>query len=204
MRSRGATYATYDLALANARVSYHPDWLRRSDADAALTALRVEVPFEQHIVKMFGRELKAPRLSAWIGDPGAVYCYSRVRYIPKPWTPLLAQIRDRLNAEFDAAFNSVLVNYYRDGRDSMGWHSDDEPELGPTPLIGSVSLGATRRFKLKAKRGGARAHIDLDHGSLLLMAGATQENYVHAIDKVQAAGERINLTYRRVLPQGAL
>ncbi len=188
-----------DIALANAQISYWANWLSRNEADTALARLRREVPFEQHVVRMFGRELKAPRLSAWIGDPEAVYCYSRVRYTPMPWTPLLSDLRNRLNAEIGAAFNSVLVNYYRDGRDSMGWHSDDEPELGPRPVIASISLGTTRRFKMKARDGSARAFVDLKHGSLLLMQGATQQNYLHAIDKVRNAGERINLTFRRVV-----
>jgi alkylated DNA repair dioxygenase AlkB len=186
--------------LAEGDVRYIPAWLSADEADSAFSQVRDSVPFDQHRVRLFGRELPAPRLSAWIGDPEARYRYSKVSYEPLPWPTPVAILRDRLNAEFGAIFNSVLVNFYRGGSDSMGWHSDDEPELGPMPLIASLSLGATRRFKFKRRGGNERAHIDLAHGSLLLMAGTTQQNYLHAIDKVAAAGERINLTFRRILP----
>ena len=186
------------LDLPGADVRYRAGWITPQAADSMLAALQSEVSFEQHRVRMFGRELPAPRLSAWIGDVDAIYTYSRVRYVPGPWTPTLAAIRDRLHAELGMRFNSVLVNRYRSGADSMGWHADDEPELGPEPLIASVSLGATRRLRFRARAaGGVKASIELESGSLLLMAGDTQELYQHAIDKSKAAlAERINLTFR--------
>lgn len=189
------------LELAGAELRYQADWMPADQADAAMRLLTEEVPWTQHQVHMFGRAMLAPRLSAWIGDPGTFYRYSKVLHAPQPWTPTLMQIRVALRATVGADFNSVLVNRYRDGRDSMGWHADDEPELGPDPLIASVSLGALRSMRLRARRtGGARLDIELGKGSLLLMSGATQRNYLHAIDKQRKlVGERINLTFRQIL-----
>lgn len=187
------------VALPGADVRYRPDWLAPDEAEALQQRLLQEIQWTQHRVRMFGRELPAPRLSAWIGDADAAYTYSRVRYQPAPWTPALAQLRERLQRELDAPFNSVLANRYRDGRDSMGWHADDEPELGSEPLIASVSLGAVRRMRLRARDRSASAAIDLAPGSLLLMGGQTQSRYQHAVDKTRAqTGERINLTFRWV------
>lgn len=187
------------IALPGADVRYWPDWLAPDEAEALQQRLLQEIQWTQHRVRMFGRELPAPRLSAWIGDADAAYTYSRVRYQPAPWTPALAQLRERLQRELNAPFNSVLANRYRDGRDSMGWHADDEPELGSEPLIASVSLGAVRRMRLRARDRSASAAIDLAPGSLLLMGGQTQSRYQHAVDKTRAqTGERINLTFRWV------
>jgi alkylated DNA repair dioxygenase AlkB len=190
------------LELADADVRYQATWLPEPTADRLMRVLSGEIPWTQHRVRIFGRELPSPRLSAWIGDAGAVYVYSRVRHEPLQWTPALNELRARLHAEFGVDFNSVLANRYRDGRDSMGWHADDEPELGPRPVIASISLGATRRMRFRSRAPGSREStvLDLEHGSLLWMAGGTQHNYQHAIGKTSAAvGERINLTFR-VLP----
>lgn len=187
------------IALADADVRYQPAWLPEAAADVLLRALIDEIPWTQHQVRIFGRELPSPRLSAWIGDPGAAYTYSRVRHEPLPWTPASSELRARLRAEFGVDFNSVLANRYRDGRDSMGWHADDEPELGAQPVIASVSLGATRQMRFRSRSEDARASvaIALEHGSLLWMAGNTQQRYQHAISKTRAqVGERINLTFR--------
>lgn len=185
--------------LPGADVRFDPAWLAPADADAMLAALIDEVPWSQHRVRLFGREMPAPRLSAWIGDPGAAYTYSRVRHEPLPWTATLATLRERLQASTGARFNSVLANRYRDGRDSMGWHADDEAELGERPLIASISLGAARVFQLKPRGGGRTQSVTLGHGSLLLMGGDTQRLYVHALPKTaRPVGERINLTFRWV------
>jgi len=191
------------IALPRADVLYQPGWLPPAVAGALMQRLLREIPWTQHQVRMFGRELPSPRLSAWIGDADAVYTYSRVRHQPAPWTPALAQLRERLQVELGARFNSVLANRYRDGRDSMGWHADDEPELGREPLIASISLGAVRRMRFRARDRSAVAAIDLADGSLLLMGGRTQTLYQHAVDKTCAdTGERINLTFRWILPFG--
>lgn len=187
------------LPLPGAQLSYRADWLPAAEADALYAALMVSIPWERHRLRLFGREIEAPRLSCWIGDSRATYTYSRVRFDPRPWPPVLAVLRARLQEACGARFNSVLANRYRDGRDSMGWHSDDEPELGAEPLIASVSLGGVRRFRLRARGGGAGLSLDLAHGSLLLMAGATQRLYRHDLPKTRAAvTPRINLTFRYV------
>jgi alkylated DNA repair dioxygenase AlkB len=195
-----------NLDLPGANVVYISDWLSSTEAGLALTALLNEVPWTQHQVRLFGRSLPAPRLSAWIGDPGASYTYSRTRHEPQPWTPVLSQLRQRLCTELGADFNSVLVNRYRDGRDSMGWHADDEAELGAEPLIASVSLGATRRMHFRPRQSGsASTSLDLESGSLLLMSGGTQQHYQHAINKTRTkVAERINLTFRSIVRMAGL
>ncbi|MDI3262623.1 MAG: alpha-ketoglutarate-dependent dioxygenase AlkB [Fulvimonas sp.] len=196
------------LALADARLCLAPAWLPAARADALFAELHATLPWTVHSLRLFGREVAAPRLSAWIGDADAHYAYSGTRFAPQSWTPALAGLRDALQRVCGARFNSVLANLYRDGRDAMGWHSDDEPELGARPLIASVSLGAPRRFLLRRRRPrGEPAQpadtlaLELPHGSLLLMAGDTQRHYRHALPRTRAAvGARINLTFRLILP----
>lgn len=186
--------------LPGADIAIWPGWLAAEEADALLATLQEEIAFEQHRLRLFGREQVAPRLSCWIGDPHAVYRYSGTRFEPHPWTPTLRILRERAEDACGARFNSVLANLYRDGRDAMGWHSDDEPELGPAPVIASISLGAARRFCLRARNGAGQAlELALAHGSLLRMAGGTQRNYRHALPRsrrVHAA--RLNLTFRHI------
>ncbi len=151
---------------------------------------------------MFGRPVRVPRLVAWHGDPVAVYTYSGTEHRPLPWTPVLVRVRRRVEALTGHEFNAVLLNLYRDGRDGMGWHSDDEPELGPEPVVASASFGATRRFCLRhRRRRESRLDLPLGHGSLLLMHGATQRHWLHAVPKTRApVGPRVNLTFRTVRP----
>lgn len=175
-------------------------WVAPVEATGLFEELLDIVPWSVHRIRMFGRELDSPRLSCWIGDPEASYRYSGTRFTPHPWPAALQQLRDQLNSELDAEFNSVLANLYRDGNDAMGWHRDDEPELGAAPLIASVSLGATRRFLLKDEAGSRRA-IELAHGDLLLMSGDSQRRYRHALPRTaRPDGPRINLTFRCVQP----
>lgn len=164
------------------------------------TQLCAEIAWEQHYLSIFGRTLASPRLSCWIGDADAVYTYSRTRFEPRPWTPRLAALRAALRDCCAQDFNSVLCNLYRDGRDSMGWHSDDEAELGAEPTIASLSLGATRRFRLRHKRDPAlRLELYLPAGSLLVMSGATQRNYRHDLPRALRVTEpRLNLTFRHI------
>jgi alkylated DNA repair dioxygenase AlkB len=189
------------LTLPDAELAFDPAFIAPAEAEVLCAELRLGIAWEVHRIRIFGREVDSPRLSCWIGDPGAAYAYSRTRFEPRPWTPRLSSLRERIELACGASFNSVLANLYRDGRDGMGWHSDDEPELGPRPVIASLSLGATRRFSLKHRRdAGEKLSIDLPAGSLLLMRGETQENYRHALPKsAKAVGERINLTFRRII-----
>jgi alkylated DNA repair dioxygenase AlkB len=184
------------------RVAVHPAWLAPDAADALQRRLAAEVPWSVHRIRLFGRWVDAPRLSCWMGDPGAAYRYSGALFQPVPWHPALRALLPRLEAFCGARFNSVLLNRYRDGRDAMGWHSDDEPELGPEPVIASLSLGAPRRFLLRLKADPARrAEWRLAHGDLLLMRGDCQRVARHALPRMAGVrGERINLTFRWIRP----
>ncbi|TAL85107.1 MAG: alpha-ketoglutarate-dependent dioxygenase AlkB [Rhodanobacter sp.] len=203
-----ATLDGQRIDLPGADVVLQSHWLVPAEADALLAGLLATIPWEVHRIRLFGRELPVPRLSCWIGDPGTGYTYSRTRFEPRPWPALLAALRPRIEAACEARFNSVLANLYRDGRDSMGWHSDDEPELGAQPVIASLSLGADRYFRLRRRLPrGVRAtptdtlRLRLPHGSLLRMAGATQRGYRHDVPKTrEAIPARLNLTFRWVHP----
>jgi alkylated DNA repair dioxygenase AlkB len=181
-------------------LSWGAEFLPPEEADRAFTSLLAGVPWKQEHVVLFGRRIAQPRLSCWMGDPGAVYTYSGATFEPSPWVEAAAAIRRRLEAATGALFNSVLLNLYRNGADSMGFHADDEPELGDAPVIASVSLGATRRFVLRPRRRRGSTptmRLPLDHGSLLVMRGETQKLWSHGVPKEpQVAGARINLTFR--------
>lgn len=196
--------ANTPIPLPDADVALDPAWLPMAEADALFVALHACIPWTVHRVRLFGREVESPRLSCWIGDPDAVYRYSGMRHAPHPWLATLQPLRERLERETGARFNSVLANLYRDGRDAMGWHSDDEPELGAAPVIASVSLGAPRRFVLKHRALPAhKLGIVLPHGSLLLMRGEMQRHYRHALPRTaKPVAARINLTFRRIQPIG--
>ena len=192
------------IPLAGADLLFAPRWLPAAAADKLFATLRdpvqAGIDWEVHRIKLFGREVDSPRLSRWIGDPGTSYRYSGVRFEPSTWPRALSVMRKAVNAAAGEEFNSVLANLYRDGNDTMGWHSDDEAELGAQPIIASLSLGAPRKFVLKSRAaGGARLELELTHGSLLVMRGDTQRNYNHSLPRTKkAAGERINLTFRRI------
>lgn len=191
-----------DAALPGARLVYRPAWLAAVEADTLFDELQRSLPWSVHRIRLFGRSVDSPRLSAWIGDKDAVYRYSGADFLPHPWTASLSVLRTRLGTELGAPFNSVLANLYRDGQDAMGWHSDDEPELGPQPVIASISLGGVRRFALKHRQQPSlRRAIELPHGSLLVMAGDTQRCYRHALPRTaKPVAPRINLTFRWIDP----
>jgi len=197
VHSDAAGWRTFALAGADVRLLQYCD---AAEARRWFERLRDEVPWERHRLRLFGRDVDAPRLSCWIGDADAVYVYSGTRFAPHPWTPACAELREHVGALCGEKYNSVLCNLYRDGTDSMGWHSDDERELGPAPCIASLSFGAVRRFRLRHRRDPMlRLDLDLMPGSLLRMAGATQRNYRHDLPKTKAPiGPRINLTFRRI------
>ncbi|MDI1450629.1 alpha-ketoglutarate-dependent dioxygenase AlkB [Polyangium sp. 6x1] len=178
---------------------FHDPFLAPDEASAAFDALLAEVPFRQETIRLFGKTILQPRLSAWHGDPGASYTYSGLSLAPNPWTPTLSALRARVEAAAGSTFNSVLVNHYRGGDDSMGKHADDEPELGTNPVIASLSLGARRRFVLEPKKGGDKVTLELGEGNLLVMAGTTQHHYRHGVPKQAGRGPRMNLTFRRIL-----
>ena len=186
--------------IPDGQLNFEPQWLPRAEADQLLAAVMDTVRWETHRIRMFGREVDSPRLSCWIGDPGASYVYSRTRFEPRPWPPALQALRPRIDAVAGVVMNSVLANLYRDGKDAMGWHSDDEPELGPRPVIASLSLGGTRRFAFKHRRDPTKKFaLDLPHGSLLVMSGDTQAHWRHALPRTtRAVAPRLNLTFRQI------
>lgn len=200
------------IPLHDADVQFCAQFFDAAKATELLRDLIASTPWETHLVHIFGREIASPRLSSWHGDPQCSYRYSRMRYEPKAWTSHLSEVREKLAREGVGEFNCVLANFYRSGADSMGWHSDSEPELGTNPLIASVSFGAPRRFCLRHKAPGEklannalpgqyRAELLLNSGSLLVMADGTQKNYQHALPKMAKVGApRVNLTFRQIAP----
>ncbi|WP_322013839.1 alpha-ketoglutarate-dependent dioxygenase AlkB family protein [Paraburkholderia sp. J12] len=182
-------------------VEWHPAWLAPERAAALFERIVAETPWRQERIRTPGGWVDQPRLTAWLGEPDAVYIYSGIRNVPQPWTPAVEELRDAVSALCGVRFNSVLLNRYRGGADSMGWHSDHEPELGSEPVIASVSLGATRRFDLRHNATGVTRSFQLAGGSLLVMRGQTQAQWRHRVPKEPAiGGERLNLTFRVVMP----
>lgn len=186
-------------------------WLASELVQEYFEQLAAEIEWSRSRITIAGKTQFIPRLNAWYGDLGCSYAYSGIRFNPLAWTPQLWRLKLHLESFLTAEqlmpsgfrFNSALVNFYRDGQDSVAWHADDEPELGEQPLIASISLGAVRRFSFKPKAGGVIAqktiNLDLDAGSLLLMAGATQRHWLHQLPKTRAEVlPRINVTFRHV------
>ena len=196
----GLNTPTYDVP--DAELALHDGFFAPDKADELFVALQTSIPWKQEPIVLFGKEMMQPRLTAWVGDEGVSYTYSGITMNPHPWTPELLFIKKQIETISQVPFNSVLLNFYRDGQDSMGWHQDKEPELGKNPVIGSVSFCATRPFQLQHKRRKdvPRLDIPLSHGSFLLMQGPTQHHWRHRIPKTQKPlGPRINLTFRNIL-----
>lgn len=178
-----------------------PGWLPAAEAASLLATLETELPWQQTQTRIYGRDFATPRLTAWQGE--AAYAYSGTRHEPAGWHPATAALRERLEvrAGAGAAFNSCLGNLYRDGRDSVSWHADNEPELGAEPVIASVSLGAARAFSVKPRHLAdlQRWSVELAAGDLLIMRGRSQVDYLHAVPKTaRPVGRRLNLTFRMV------
>ena len=161
--------------------------------------LSAELAWTQQQVFVFGRWVEQPRLTAWYGDEGCRYRYSGIELHPHKWTTPLIEIRQVCENLTGARFNSVLANLYRNGADSVSWHSDDEIELGFNPVIASVSLGSDRRFDLRHRTTGETVRLSLPAGSVLVMASATQHYWMHQVPKTaRDIGPRINLTFRLI------
>jgi alkylated DNA repair dioxygenase AlkB len=201
---RPTCYLMHDLFddLPSPDVDWLPDWLTADAASDLLNRVIDEVAWQQDSMGTPGGRIPLPRLTAWQGEPDAVYIYSGIRNVPQSWTPAVAELRAAAEATSRARFNSVLLNRYRSGADSMGWHADKEPELGPHPVIASVSLGVARTFDLRHNRTGTLCSYRLNGGSLLVMRGDTQAEWRHRVPKEpRVSGERINLTFRWVTPR---
>ncbi|MCB1648267.1 MAG: alpha-ketoglutarate-dependent dioxygenase AlkB [Pseudomonadales bacterium] len=189
------------LPLQDAVLHYFPAAFAPDEADALLQSCMGSLAWRQDSLRIAGRLIPIPRLQCWYGDAGAQYGYSRLRLSPLPWSRELLFIKSRVESCSGHRFNAVLANYYRDGQDSVDWHSDDEPELGP--VIASVSLGAVRCFEMKHRyqRELKKLKLPLTHGSLLLMTGETQHYWRHRVPKEPAIAQaRINLTFRQISP----
>lgn len=194
------------IELPDADLRYFPQWVDAGLADQWLAQLSAQTPWSQPQLKLYGRGIAVPRLVAWYGDPDALYRYSGLTHQPLPWTPLLAGIRQQLEQQVGQSLNGALLNFYRDGQDAMGWHSDDERELGHQPLVVSLNLGATRRFDFRRKGTSRIAHsVELEHGSLLVMSGLTQHHWQHQIARTRKVrAPRLNLTFRQIIREPIL
>ena len=191
------------LATGDGLLDYAPGFAGDHDSNW-FHQLRRGIAWEQEVYTVFGREVTSPRLVAFAGEPGISYRYSGLDHIASGWPSILPDIHQRVEAASGEHFNCVLLNFYRSGQDSMGWHSDDEPTLGRNPVVASLSLGACRDFLIRRKgqKAGSEA-IALASGSLLLMRGNFQHAWQHSLPKrARVSSPRINLTFRRVVNCG--
>jgi alkylated DNA repair dioxygenase AlkB len=176
------------------------DWvLGDSNPSQVMQELLTTVPWSSQTITMFGKQYVEPRRTAWFGDDGASYTYSGITMTPLAWTPLLTSLRKICEEHSGGSFNSVLLNLYRDGNDKMGWHADDEPELGVEPVIASLSLGVTRRFRFRHRTTKEIVECELATGSLVVMSGLSQKYWVHEVPRQKRITDpRINLTFRKI------
>lgn len=182
-------------------VFYHSDLFTPSENQRLLDSLKSEIKWRHEPIVLFGKKIMQPRLTAWYGEENKIIRYSGITMNPLPWTKALLEIKSRIETISSVEFNSVLLNQYRNENDSMGWHRDNEKELGPNPVIGSVSFGATRLFQFRHyQEPSLKKTIPLTDGSFLLMQGQTQHFWSHSIPKSKKTiGARINLTFRRIV-----
>ncbi|MCM4159758.1 alpha-ketoglutarate-dependent dioxygenase AlkB [Antarcticibacterium flavum] len=189
------------IKLRDADIIYLQDFLSGLEANAYFTQLMEELKWEQHYIKLFGKTHAQPRLTALYAENDSSYTYSGLTLQPHKFHPLLKNLTEKLKEITPSPFTHCLANLYRDGNDSMGLHSDDEKELGQNPVIASISLGATRKFRLKHKEfKDQKQDLLLEHGSLLLMQGTTQHYWKHELPRTKKeVGPRINLTFRNII-----
>ncbi len=189
---------TLAFNLPDADIVYQPCFFKQEVADELYDRLLHDIPWQQDKIKVYGKEHNQPRLTALFGNDQKPYSYSNITMQPHAWNALLQKIKLQVEAAANVSFTSVLLNYYRDGKDSNGWHADNEKELGQNPVIASLSFGAERTFHLKHNVDPQlKQSILLQHGSLLLMKGTTQHCWKHQIPKTnKPIGGRINLTFR--------
>ncbi len=188
--------------LPDADITLFENFFTKQESDILFNDLSEKILWQQDHIKIYGKQIDLPRLTAWYGDTNKSYSYSGIAMNPHPWTDDLLLIKNRLEKEVAVSFSSVLLNQYRHGQDSVGWHSDAEKELGQNPVIGSVSFGETRSFQLKhlIRKDLTKVEIPLTHGSFLLMKGSTQHFWKHQIPKTSRnIKPRINLTFRVIV-----
>lgn len=188
-----------NLAPADGELYLIKQFYQPATADALFQQLITELVWQEESIFIFGRWVKVPRLMCWYGDSQAFYQYSHVVHQPLPWIPVLKNIQQTIEHASGYTFNSVLGNLYRNGNDSMGCHADDEKELGKNPVIASLSLGDSRVLKFKHPQRKINLDVPLEHGDLLIMAGALQHHWQHSVPKTrQQKSARINLTFRTI------
>ena len=190
-----------NLNLPKPDIEYVRNFLQQSVADELFNGLLYEIAWQQDTIRMWGKTHTIPRLHQWFSDDGVTYTWSGIKMTAMTWTPALAKIRQLLFEHTGLQFNSALANLYRNGADSVGWHSDDEPELGSEPIIASVSLGAQRDFQIRHRvlSNVPTINMNLEHGSLLLMRGTTQQDWKHQLPRrKRVLKPRINLTFRNM------
>lgn len=189
-----------DFDLPQSEVIYIPNFLMELEAAELFEHLVKNTPWQQDEITLFGKTHLQPRLTAFYGTDNLSYSYSNIKMKAHSWTSHLLTLKNEVEKRAEAIFNCALLNYYRDGKDSMGWHADDEKELGINPIIASVTLGGERFFHLKHNKSPEhQSKIKLQDGSLLLMKGSTQHFYKHQIPKTtKAVQPRINLTFRYI------
>jgi alkylated DNA repair dioxygenase AlkB len=188
------------LKLPPELMDYRPNFFTREESAGLMQKLKATIAWKQETIQMYGKLLNTPRLTAWYGDNSKTYAFSGNKYHPLLWTPELLFIKQRIEQAAGLTFNSVLLNDYRNGNDSVAWHADDEPELGINPVIASVSFGQARRFDVRHKQDHKLKYsVELENGSLLIMKGDLQHNWEHQVPKsAKAVKERINLTFRMI------
>jgi alkylated DNA repair dioxygenase AlkB len=183
--------------IENGEYLFYPDFFTKSESDKYLQKLQMDIEWKQESMNMYGKQVAFPRLTAWYGDNDKPYSFSGITLAPKIWTKELVDIKEKIEPVSKIRFNSVLLNRYRSGNDSISWHTDAEKELGRNPIIASVNFGATRKFQLRHIKTKDKLEIELTHGSLLIMQGELQHFWQHQVPKTsQNVAERINLTFR--------
>jgi alkylated DNA repair dioxygenase AlkB len=183
--------------ITNGEYIYIPNFFSKGESDVYFNALMEEINWKQESMHIYGKTLDFPRLTAWYGDNDKPYSFSGITLKPERWTPTLLEIKQHIETKAQVVFNSVLLNLYRNGNDSISWHTDAEKELGSNPIIASVNFGATRKFQLRHNTTNEKIELNLSHGSLLIMKGELQHYWQHQVPKTkQTVKERINLTFR--------
>lgn len=191
------TVQTGDAKIENGEYVFFQNFFTKRESDILFQSLREKILWRQESMSIYGKKVAFPRLTAWYGNDDKPYSFSGITLNPIPWIKEIIEIKNRIEPKANVLFNSVLLNLYRDGKDSISWHTDAEPELGINPVIASVNFGATRKFQLRHLKTKEKLEIELTHGSLLIMQGELQHYWQHQVPKTnKAIGERINLTFR--------
>lgn len=185
------------ISIPNGEYIYLPNFFTKFESDNYFQVLKDNILWKQESMNMYGKQVMFPRLTAWYGDNDKPYSFSGITLRPHSWSKELLEIKNKIEPIANTQFNSVLLNQYRNGNDSISWHTDAEKELGLNPIIGSVNFGATRKFQLRHIKTKEKIEIELTHGSLLIMQGELQHFWQHQVPKTaKKVNERINLTFR--------